>query len=195
MRTSFRLATFDAPPDGLPTRGIRFRNRNFANTLTTATCSAVVNAPFTWATTGLHCSQVACLLPELSTKGLPDNPVDGHSIYSGRRWPGPGAIEATLHGRRRIGITLSGTNSKIHPGEHDESEYRCRPTAVRRDNRDNRASTRSARRARNRDRATREAGTASRASPRSFRLPHWGAKYAPIKLLLVVFIAVSPTAY
>ncbi|HDR9494477.1 hypothetical protein [Burkholderia stabilis] len=40
---------------------------------------------------------------------------------------------------------------------------------------------------------TREAGTAPRATPRSFRLPHWSAKYAPIKLLLIVFIAVSPT--
>ncbi|WP_176039897.1 hypothetical protein [Burkholderia stabilis] len=39
---------------------------------------------------------------------------------------------------------------------------------------------------------TREAGTAPRATPRSFRLPHWSAKYAPIKLLLIVFIAVFP---
>ncbi|HHX4053188.1 MAG: hypothetical protein ACN6QT_33760 [Burkholderia contaminans] len=145
--------------------------RQYANTLTTAKCSVVENTPFTGATTGPHCSQVAWLLPELTMKSLPDIPADGRSIYSGRRPHGPGAIEATRLDRRRIGITLSGTNSLIHPGELNESEYRCRPTAVRRDKRDNRASTRSVRRARNRDSATREAGTASRASPRPFRLP------------------------
>jgi|OM-RGC.v1.028823768 hypothetical protein len=114
---------------------------------------------------------MAWLLPELTMKKLPDIPAEGCSIYCGRRPHGPGAIEVTLPGRTRIGITLSGTNSLIHPGELNESEYRCRLTAVRRDNRDNRASTRSARRARIRDSATREAGTASRASPRPFRLP------------------------
>ena len=113
-----------------------------------------------------------------------------------------GAIEAALHGRGRIGITLSGTNSLIHPGELNESEYRCRPTAVRRDNR---ASTRSARRARNQDSTTREAGTASRASPRPFRLPTdaqstrrstyslWSS--SPFPRLLIDELAAPPLCY
>ncbi|HGO6122367.1 MULTISPECIES: hypothetical protein [Burkholderia] len=80
MQISFRPAIFDTPPVGVPVRGTPCRNRKFANTLTTANAATLKNTPFIQATTGLHCSQVACRLPELSTKGLPDNPADGRSI-------------------------------------------------------------------------------------------------------------------
>jgi hypothetical protein len=78
--TSFLHAIFHAPPNEIPALGIPLRNGKFANTLTTEKRSAVENTPFIRATTRLHCRQVACLLPELSTKGLPDNPADGRSI-------------------------------------------------------------------------------------------------------------------
>jgi len=85
---------------------------------------------------------------------------------------------------------LSGTNSLPHPGMLNEVEHRCRPVAARNGNR---SSTRRARRAGNRQGATLDAGTASRARPRSFRLPLWCARNARIKPLLIVFIAASPT--
>ncbi len=102
----------------------------------------------------------------------------------------PGAIKSTRHGRSRIGVALSGTSRRIHPGELNEDEHHCRSVAWKSDNRFRK---RSVRMPRSRQGETRAVGTLSRSIPRFLRLPRSCAKFAQAKLLLMVFIVVSPT--
>lgn len=108
----------------------------------------------------------------------------------GHCWDLPEAIKSTRHGRSRIGVMLSGTSSRIHPGELNEDEHPCCSVALESDNR---FSKRSVRMPRSRQGETRAVGTLSRSIPRFLRLPRSCAKCAQAKLLLMVFIVVSPT--
>ncbi|WP_185734533.1 hypothetical protein [Burkholderia sp. Bp9031] len=64
---------------GMPAHGIRFSDRKYVNMVLHRKCSAIENMRVIVAITGLHYSQAASLLPELSTNDLPGNPADERS--------------------------------------------------------------------------------------------------------------------